>query len=223
MRRELVFAVLIILTVSMLGYHALAQIEPPSVFEIKGQTKMRIDESGVASVEEVLEFSASAFVNFKQTYNPLSTFVRELSPRSMPIQIDNLTINLDEANNKLTAKYKILGASVYMGGGKWMLKVGDPKKLTLSTSNGNTFVFTNAYAVGSNYKIMETITIELPQGAKNPTYDEDEGVITYELPLGSGPSSGSGALKYLGYALTGVGVIIIVASVIVSRKVSVTE
>jgi len=213
------YMILFMILLAPLGIIAVGQgqIQPPVAMEIKGKTTSTIDDKGVATVEMTLEFSTSAFIKFKQAYNPLSTFVRELSPRSMPQQIEELSINLDEANNRLIAKYKVIGAAVYMGAGKWVLHVGDPKSLTLSATNGNTFVFTNAEAVGSGYKIIETITINLPPDAKNPKYDDGEGTITYELPIeGSGP--GGVVLRYLGLALAGIGVVTIASTILMSRR-----
>ncbi len=194
---------------------AVAQIEPPVELEVKGSTKIVIDETGTASVDEEIKFSASAFNQFRQMYNPLSTFVRDMAPRNMPIQIEELQVNLDEANNKLTASYKILGMATYIGGDKWVIKLGDPKDLTLSAQNGNTFVFTNTYAAGTGVRIMETVTVVLPQGAENPSYQEDEGTITYYLPL---ETPAGGQVKYLGLGLAAAGAAIIGISLVQSRR-----
>ncbi|MCE4601986.1 MAG: hypothetical protein F7C08_00115 [Desulfurococcales archaeon] len=192
-----------------------AQIEPPVQLEVKGNTKIVINEVGTASVEEEIKFSASAFNQFRQMYNPLSTFVRDLAPRNMPIQIEELQVNLDEANNKLTATYKILGMAKYMGGDKWVVKLGDPKDITLSTQNDNTFVFTNTFAAGAGIKLMETVTVVLPPGAENPTYQEDEGTIIYYLPL---EGQDGEQIKYLGLGLAAAGAAIIVISLVQSRR-----
>lgn len=218
--KVVVALVLVVIALAQMAHVAGAQIEPPVQYEIKGSTKIVVNETGIALVGEEIKFSAVAFKQFRQMYNPLSTFVREITPRNMPQQIEDLKIDLDEANNRLTATYKVLGMAEYLGGGKWVLRLGDPKQLTLSTQNGNTFVFTNTYAAGAGVKIIETITVELPEAAKNPAYLEDEGAITYQLPLDTG---GQVSLRYLGMGLAAAGAAIIGLSLLQSRRTGAGE
>jgi len=199
---------IILLSIAFINVILHAQIQPPTVFEIEGVTTIDVLENGVADVKEEIKFSAQAFVAFKQTYNPISTFVRELRPRTSPTQIENLSINLDEANNKLTLKYTLLGAAVYKGNGLWELEVAEPgEKLTLSTQHGNTLVFTRVYAAGGEYRIMETLTINLPAKAESIRYDADEGKISYRLDVNTGASNNN--MLYTGIALILVGGVVI--------------
>jgi len=181
-----------------------AQIQPPTVFEIEGVRVLNVSDTGMASVREEIKFSAQAFTLFRQIYNPLSTFVRELEPRTIPEQIENLDIKLDEANNKLTATYTLLGAAVYKGNGVWELRIAEQsEKLTLSAQHGNTLVFTHVYGAGWDYRIVETLTVNLPAKAQSIKYDEDEKKITYVLNVSTGTSSGSA--RYAGVALIAIG------------------
>jgi len=200
---------IILLFIAFVSYVSHAQIrpptvQPPTVYEIQGVRTINVLDTGVAEVKEEIKFSAQAYIAFKRNYNPLSTFVRELEPRTNPVQIENLSINVDDANNKLTATYTLLGAAVYKGNGLWEIDVAEPGgKLTLTAQHGNTLVFANVYGVGEDYKLMETVTVNLPAGAKNVKYREDEGKITYELSVSTGASNDS--MLYAGIALSIIG------------------
>jgi len=195
---------IILLFIAFVSYVSHAQIQPITVFEIQGVRTINVLDTGVAEVKEEIKFSAQAYIAFKRVYNPLSTFVRELEPRTNPVQIENLSINVDDANNKLTATYTLLGAAVYKGNGVWEIEIAEPgEKLTLTAQHGNTLVFANVYGAGEDYKIMETVTVNLPAGAKNVKYREDEGKITYELSVSTGASNDS--MLYAGIALSIIG------------------
>jgi len=199
---------IILLSIAFISMIPYAQIQPPTVFQIDGVATIDVLDNGIADVKEEIKFSAQAFMAFKQVYNPISTFVRELRPRTSPTQIENLSINLDEANNKLELKYTLLGAAVYKGNGLWELEIAEPgEKLTLSTQHGNTLVFTRVYAAGEEYRIMETLTVNLPAKAENIRYDEDEGKISYKLDVNAGASNNN--MLYAGIALILIGGVVI--------------
>jgi len=198
---------MILLFIAIVSAVSHAQVQPPTVFEIEGVTTLNVLDNGIAYVREEIKFSAQAYIAFKRVYNPISTFVRELRPRAAPEQIENLSISLDEANNKLTATYTLLGAAVYKGNGLWELAIAKPgEKLTLTTQHGNTLVFTHVYGAGEDYKIMETLTVNLPAKAENIRYDTDEGKISYKLnvDINTGMFNNSNML-YAGIALMLIG------------------
>jgi len=204
---------MILLFIALVSVVSHAQMQPPVVTEVEGVTTINVLDNGVAYVREEVKFSAQAYIAFKQAYNPISTFVRELRPRTSPTQIENLSINLDEANNKLTATYTLLGAAVYKGNGLWELEIAEPgktltEKLTLTTQHGNTLVFTHVYGAGASYKIIETLTVNLPAKAENIKYDEDEGKITYKLNVNVGTGTFNNNMLYAGIALILIGGVI---------------
>jgi hypothetical protein len=210
--RKKIYTILIsflILSLTAIALVSYAQVQPPSVITINSIKTVKLDDRGNALVTEKIKMSAEAFVRFKEIYNPLSTLVRELEPRNSPIQIENVSLKVDEANNAVTATYKILGAAVYQGNNIWQYRVSEEgSKPTLSSHDGNKFVFTNVLAKGYDYQLMETITVILPENAKNPSYHEDEGVLTYQLqPPGTGSSSNT--IKLAGIGLAVIGVVII--------------
>ncbi|MEB3773218.1 MAG: hypothetical protein GSR82_06015 [Desulfurococcales archaeon] len=203
---------IIIFAITLLQYSAHtthAQIKPPVVETVNSVKTVTIDKTGNALVNEKLKLSASVFVKFKQTYNPLSTLVRELEPRNTPTQVENISIKVDEANNKILMKYKLLGAAVYQGNNQWEVKIGEPSmKITLSSHDDNKFVFTYVEAAGYDYQIMQTVTVIIPKDAKNPQYHEDEGTLTYNLqPPGTG--EGGNYLKIIGGGIAALGFIAI--------------
>ncbi len=209
--RKIIYSSLILLVIILnLQLVANAQIKPLSVFEVNGKRVINITDTGNAHVKEEIKFSAQAYIAFKKIYNPISTFIRELEPKASPTQIENLTIKLDDASNKLTAKYDLLGKAIYKGNGEWEVKIAEPgDKLQLTSQNGNTLIFTNIHAVGEDYKIMETITVNLPSKAKHPVYHEDEGTITYTLSI---KTQKSVSLKYAGLGLIILGIVISLTS-----------
>jgi hypothetical protein len=175
-----------------------------------------VKPTGNAHVVEEIKFSAEAFISFKNTYNPLSTFIRELQPKTSPIYIENLTVNLDEANNVLRGEYDILGAAQYKGDGKWVLYLGEEAKdLTLSAQEGNKIILTGAYAVGPDYKLTETITVNLPNNAENIKYDPEDGVVIYYLE----PEKERGINIYaIGIGLIALGAVIVAYDRLLEKK-----
>jgi len=208
---------IILLSIAFISAVSHSQIQPPTVYEIQSTRNIDVSETGTANVREEVKFSTQAFIVFKEEYNPMSTFVRDLEPRTSPAQIENLNINVDEANNKLTITYTLLGGAVYVGNGLWEIKIARPgEKLTLSSQHGNTRVFTHVYAAGSSYRIMETITVNLPAKAENIRYDDDEGKITYKLDVNNRMNE---YMLYAGIALAVVGgVLMIMPHIMKGRK-----
>lgn len=173
-----VFAALLLLAL-LAAPAARGQVSPIS-FEITGNAVYKVLPNGDIKVREELRFSASAFEAFRKVYSPLSTLVRELSPRSAPVEIRNLSISLDEARNMLTATYVLKGGAVYRGGDVWEIRVGEPgEKLTVTTLEPGRAVLVRIYGAAEGFRIVETMTYLLPSGAGKPVYDEDSGVLSY--------------------------------------------
>jgi hypothetical protein len=211
-------ALLALLAVIVVASHvAMAQIQPPTTIEVNGHGSVTLLANGNALVTEDIKFSAEAYKAFKEAYNPISTFIRELEPRSSPTQIENLSASLDDANNRFRASYILLGFATYKGGGTWEAHIAEPgEHVSLTSKSGDTLVFTNIYAAGTDYRIVETITVKLPRGASNPVYHEDEGVLTYTLNPQEGGNGG--ALKVAGSGIAAVGAIIAAAGFILPRR-----
>jgi hypothetical protein len=223
MKRKLILMALtlIVITLATTTLITNAQIQPPSVVTINSVKTVTLDNKGNAMVTEKMKMSAEAFVRFKEMYNPLSTLVRELEPRNSPTQIENVSLKVDEANNAVTATYIIIGAALYQGNNIWQYRVSEQdSKLTLSSHEGNKYVFTNVIAKGYDYQLMETITVILPKNAKNPSYHEDEGVLTYQLQP-PGTSSGTNRVKIAGVGIAVIGLAIMVYGFIQKPKANI--
>ena len=218
MRRLLPAAILLLAALTAVAaLPAWGQIEPPSTLDVQGRRTVTVYSNGTALVEEEISFSAEAFVRFKQAYNPISTFVRELEPRSSPYQITGLSISLDEANNRLTARYKLLGAAVYKGDGRWWLRVAEPgESVTLSHAGEREAVLTIVYAAGEGFRVMETVNVKLPEGASNPQLHQDSGVLEYTMPMKAGTVQG--LARIAGIGLAAAGAVIIALGVAGSRR-----
>ena len=186
MSKKKTFTIVIIgflLTVILSTTPVLSQVEPPVVYDIEDKVTVNILENGDAKVTEVISMSAIAFATFRKEYPQLSMLTRLFKPRNIPIQIENLNIKVDEANNKLTATYTIKGAAVNRGKyWKVLLAAARGEKVTLSAQTEKSLVFTTSSYVTSEIREISTITINFPAEARNIKYLEDENKITYELP-----------------------------------------
>ena len=150
----------LLLTVILSATPILSQVEPPVVYDIEDKVTINILENGDAKVTEVISMSAIAFAMFRKEYPQLSMLTRLFKPRNMPIQIENLDIKVDEANNKLTATYVIKGAAVNRGK-YWevLLAAARGEKVTLSAQTEKSLVFTaTSYVTG---EIREISTLSL--------------------------------------------------------------
>jgi hypothetical protein len=181
-----------IITLMFLASLLLATAQQPSwqipltVMEIEGELHASIDSSGNAVVKGEYKMSAASYKMFKETYSPLSTFIRQFNWGSNPAYIVNATVKADDANNKVVIEYKQYGAAVYMGDGKWRLRLigpGEYADLKLLSSEDNKVVVTATYMATAEAKFTETLYLTLPKNAKNIEFKEDEGALYYELPL----------------------------------------
>jgi hypothetical protein len=205
MRRYLSILILMLLAIILLdGFTTWAQVQPLTVLELEDKATYNIAENGDAYVEEVISMSATAFVSFKQQYPMLSMLTRLFKSKRTDVEITNLNIQVDEANNRIIAKYIIKGAAVYKKD-YWELKIASEKqKVTLSAQTGNTLVFTFAGAVTTDTRMIITSTINLPKEAKNIKFISDTNTLRYEYtpPTASGLSmAGNPIFLVLGLVL----------------------
>ncbi|MEM0235338.1 hypothetical protein [Thermofilum sp.] len=197
--------ILMLLAIILLdGFTTWAQVQPLTVLELEDKATYNIAENGDAYVEEVISMSATAFASFKQQYPMLSMLTRLFKSKRTDVEITNLNIQVDEANNRIIAKYVIKGAAVYKKD-YWEMKIASEKqKVTLSAQTGNTLVFTYAGAVTTDTRMIITSTINLPKEAKNIKFISDTNTLRYEYtpPTASGLSmAGNPIFLVLGLVL----------------------
>lgn len=157
-----------------------AQVQPPVVLEINDKSSMTILPNGNAQVKEEISMSLAAFTKFKAYYNPLGMLTRELKSHRMDLELTNVSISVDEANNRVIVTYTALGAAVNKKD-YWELKVASEKeKVTLSAQTGNVLVFTFVKAVTSDIRWIMTVTVTLPQEAKNIRFIGETNTLRYE-------------------------------------------
>jgi len=177
-----ILVIAVLFTALILFASVYAQTQPPTIYEMEDKSTMVVLENGNAQVEEVISLSAAAFRVFKQRFPMLSMYARLFKPTNMPIQIENLNIDVDEANNKITATYTIKGASVNKGD-YWEVTVApEDQKVTLSAQSGNSLVFTFIGQVTQEFRQIVTVTVNLPTDAENIKFDVDTNKTSYELP-----------------------------------------
>lgn len=159
-----------------------AQVEPPVVYEMDDKSTTTIFENGDARVEEVISLSAAGYAMFKQQYPMLSMLTRLFKSKRLDAEYEDLRVDVDDANNKITATYVIKGAAINKKD-YWEIRVASEKeKVTLSAQIENTLVLTFTGLVTKEYRTIITSTIILPAEAKNITFNSETNTITYELP-----------------------------------------
>ena len=179
MRWLLVFVFLLLLLIVPL---AVAQDVKIVEYKIDGTMKMVVDETGNARVEEAWKFTPNLYLQMKQSYPTTYMLKREFENKRTDAQYEGMKIEWDDTNNRITSTYTMLGAAIN-GGSHWEIRIGD-KDTTLSAQNGNTLVLTTVEPIlGGQGRLVETITLVLPKGAKNIKFED--GIVKYELPSGS--------------------------------------
>ncbi len=172
MRKVLVLFFLLLLPL------AVAQEIKIVEFKIDGTMKVTIDEVGNAHVTEVWKFTPNLYLQMKQAYPTTYMLKREFENKRSDTEYKNMKIEWDDSNNQIKATYVMLGAAVNKGS-YWEFKLGE-NDLTLSTQTGNTVVLTSVQPLlGGQGRLVETITVVLPEDAKNIHFEN--GVIKYEL------------------------------------------
>jgi len=220
-RLVLIPVIAAILSIAVLTLSAHAQegwMQPITKTKIEAETNATITASGVAIVSGELRMSTSAYKMFKEMYNPLSVFVRQMNWGNTPAQLIDVKVEADDANNKVKISYKRLGAAVYQGEGKWRIKLEDEgAEVKLVAKQGNKLVITITYAASQDLVMMETLHLTLPSNAKNIVFDKDEKAIYYQAPL-PGQSSKHTTGIAGGAAIAGLGAAILALPVIKRRR-----
>lgn len=158
-------------------------VEQISIFEVEDKSDTTVLANGDAKVKEVVTMSASAFANFRQRFPVLSTFIRTFKPANLPSQMENVDIKLDEGKNQITAEYILKGVSVNRGD-YWEIDYFATEgvgKVNLSAQNKNVLVFNITGQVTQGMREVTTITIKLPDKAKEIKFDSDAKKITYKF------------------------------------------
>ncbi|BEP17308.1 hypothetical protein PYJP_06600 [Pyrofollis japonicus] len=193
-------------------------MQPITKTRIEADTNATITLSGTAIVGGELRMSTSAYKMFKEIYNPLSVFVRQMNWGNTPAQLVDVKVEADDANNRVKLSYKRLGAAVYQGSGKWKVKLeDDDAEVKLVAQQGNKLVITITYAASQDLVMTETLHLALPSNAKNIVFDKEEKAIYYEAPL-PGEKGGNRAGVAGGAALAGLGAAILLLPITRRRK-----
>jgi hypothetical protein len=193
-----------------------AQVEPPVVYEMDNKVTFSVLENGDAQVKEVISLSAAGFIEFRKQYPMLSMLARLFKPKNIPLQIENLKIDIDETNNKITATYIIKGASINKRDYWELIVASEGEKVTLSAQTGNTLVFTFTGPVGVGFRIITTSTVILPLDAKNIKFDETTNKIRYELPQKAAPMIFTSNIIFL--VIAGIAIILAIVNYVLKRK-----
>lgn len=150
-------------------------------YKIDGTMKAVIDGSGNAHVAEVWKFTPNLYLQMKQAYPTAYMLKREFENRRSDAEYRNMKIEWEDTNNQIKATYTILGAAVNRGS-YWELRLGEGD-LTLSSQTGNTVVLTSVQPLfGGQGRLIETITVVLPDNAKNIKFEDNS--LRYSLPEG---------------------------------------
>ncbi len=191
-------ALLLILTMLVLCSPLLASAQPialgqptkgielPVKLEIDDILNMTVMENGLVKVDEVVKATATGYLILKQQY-PLSfLFKRFIEMDKADVELENLTVNFDDANRRVTASYVALGMTAKKMD-KWVFSMEGDAKLT--TRAGNTLVFSKTFPMPLGGKKNMVITVHLPESASDVSVTSEGGYtrIYYRLP-----SSGSG-------------------------------
>jgi hypothetical protein len=197
--RKLALAVLLLLIFLPLAAAEIKIVE----YKIDGTMKVNIDEAGNAHVTETWKFTPNLYLQIKQTYPTTYMLKREFENKRADVEYRDMKIEWDDSNNQLKATYTVLGAAVNKGS-CWEYKP-EEGDLTLSSTNGNVVVLTAVQPIlGGEGRLVETITVELPKGAKNVRFED--GVIKYELPE---KSSGGKTLYLVLAAVSAIGLVVV--------------
>ena len=182
-------------------------LEPTSVMELNDSSAAKILANGDATVVEDISLTATAFANFKQQYPQLSMFARFFDQKTMPIQIEDLDVQVDEFNNKIVAKYTVKGMAVNNGNNLWGIAIAvEGQKIVLSAQTETAVVFSYADQT-SGYNKMITTTYNLPAGVTQIVFNKESNILSYVLEIPEDTSFGNWVFLALGILLLGGAVI----------------
>jgi len=172
-------------------------------YKVDGTMKVSIDDAGNAQVAETWKFTPNLYLQMKGAYPTTYMLKREFENKRADAEYRNMKIEWDDSNNQIKATYTVLGAAVNKGS-HWEYKP-EEGDLTLSSTNGNVVVLTAVQPIFDGQgRLVETITVELPKGAKNVRFED--GVIKYELPE---KSNGGKTLYLILAAVSLIGLVVV--------------
>ncbi len=156
-------------------------IELPIKLEIDDLLNMTVMENGLVKVDEVVKATATGYLTLKQQYPLPFLFKRFIEMDKTDVELENLTVNFDDANRRVTASYVALGMTAKRMD-KWVFTMEGDAKLT--TRAGNTLVFSKTLPMPMGGKKNMIITIHLPESASDISVTTEGGntKIYYRLP-----------------------------------------
>jgi len=182
-KNKIKFVVFAAVVLCLTAGFVFSQTQPLSVYEMDDKSETIVLRNGDAKVKEVITMSASAYVSFKQKYPVLSMFTRIFKPANMPTQIENLDLKLDEGKNQIIAEYLMKGAAVNQGD-HWEIKSSASEtgeKIDLVSQKGNVLVFTMIGQSDPSTKMVTTVNLTLPGGARDIVFDKEAQIVTYKM------------------------------------------
>ncbi|GEM_PF-2795061 len=185
-------------------------IELPIKLEIDDLLNMTVMENGLVKVNEVVKATATGYLTLKKQYPLPFLFKRFIEMDKADVELENLTVNFDDANRRVTASYVALGMTAKKMD-KWVFSMEGDAKLT--TRAGNTLVFSKTLPMPMGGKKNMVITIHLPETASDVSVTTEEGYtkIYYRLP-----SSGFGGNPIL-MAILGILAVLLVLNLVLKE------
>ncbi len=184
-------------------------IELPMKLEVDDLINMTVRETGVVLVKEEVKATATGYLFLKQQYPMAFLFKRFIQIDKSRAELENLTVNFDDVNRRVTASYAAFGMTAKREG-KWVLTLEGNAKLT--ARSGNTLIFTYMYPLPLGGKKTTVVTVHLPAGATDISVTKDEAGFTkiaYRLP-----SSSAGGGNLVIYAVLAVLVVLLILNVV---------
>lgn len=156
-------------------------IEIPFNVEVDDLINITVMDNGLAKVDEVVKSTATGYLFLKQQYPLPFLFKRFILLDKADIEVENLTVNFDDANRRVTASYVALGMTAKRMD-KWVFTMEGDAKLT--TRAGNTLVFSKTLPMPMGGRKNTIITIHLPESASDVSVTTEGGntKIYYRLP-----------------------------------------
>ncbi len=185
-------------------------IELPIKVEVDDLLNMTVMENGLVKVEEVVKATATGYLTLKKQYPLPFLFKRFIEMDKADVELENLTVNFDDANRRVTASYIALGMTAKKMD-KWVFSMEGDAKLT--TRAGNTLVFSKTLPMPMGGKKNMIITVHLPESASDISVTTEGGYtkIYYRLP-----SSGFGGNPIL-MGILGVLVILLILNLVLKE------
>jgi|GEM_PF-5113307 len=176
MKRYIILAILL----CMFSGVVFAQIEELVTYEMNDKITANIQPNGDVKSEELMELSAGAYQAIKAAYPNWNAFMRLFKPENTPVEMTDLTLDVDDMANKITATYTTKGASVNKGDHWEMEAATAGTKITLASQNKEQMIFAYSEDLGG-FKLTTTTTLNFPPGAKNLEFDSSKNIVSYEL------------------------------------------